>query len=669
MIPKKIAAEIKDLRREIEEHDRLYYLLDSPKISDTEYDQRMRRLAELENLYPQEIRPDSPTQRVSGFYSSELKASPHVVPMLSLDNVYAESEFMAWHARLIKTLGASSLPALIIEPKIDGLSCSITYSRGIFVKAATRGDGQTGEDVTANVRTIRSIPLRLTNPATTEIPDTLELRGEIYLTFEDFKKINATEERAGREPFVNPRNCAAGSLRQKDPRITAERRLRFFVHSYGICEGVNIKSHTQFREICRALGLPTAPAQLLTATKDVLRYYHDFKEQTLPRIAYPVDGLVVKVDDYANRGRLGETAKSPRWAVAFKYPAQQASSKILSVISSIGRTGTITPVAKIDPVFCAGATISSVTLHNFDEIGRLDIRIGDRVLIERAGEVIPKIIKVIPDERRGQEKRISPPQECPSCRGPVSKDADAVAYRCLNPSCPAQIKQRILHFSSREAMDIRGLGEAAVEQLVERGLVGDIADIYKLAKIDLIGLDLFADKKADNLLAQIADSRSRPLCKLIYGLGIRHVGEKTAETLAALYSIKDLSLASEDYLEKIPEIGPVVSRSIVDFFASPQTSYLLERLLAAGLNTRRDTAINRDSRLAGKSFVLTGELAALGRAQAQLIIKSMGGKCASSVTTKTDYVVVGENPGSKLRKARELEVKILDEKEFLELIT
>jgi len=667
MVPPETLSEIEKLRGEIREHDRRYYLLDSPKISDTEYDMLMRKLKDLEERWPESVSPDSPTQRVGGRASADFKPVRHAAPMLSLDNVYNEEEFNAWNARLEKLLPANERPVFVVEPKIDGLSCAVTYENGVLVRAATRGDGEIGEDVTPNARTIRSIPLRL-GAARRHAPKLLELRGEVHITFEDFKKINDAEKKLGHEPFANPRNCAAGSLRQKDPRVTAGRRLRFYVHSYGVCEGVPIASHSEFRKLCGEYGLPICPAESFKNAESVARYYHNFKEHELPDLAFPVDGIVVKVDDYAQQKRLGFTSKSPRWAVAFKYPAQQATSVVESVVFSVGRTGAITPVAKVKPVLCAGVTISSVTLHNFEEIKRLGLRIGDSVLIERAGEVIPKIVKVVSEHAADRKSGILPPKSCPACGGPVVKEEEFVALRCINPSCPAQLKRLLLHFASRSAMDIRGLGEAVVDQLADTGRVKSIADIYTLDKSDLMKLDLFADKKAENLLSEIASSRSKPLAKLLYGLGIRHVGEKTAETLAALYSLNELASAPADDLEKIQEVGPIVAAAIREFFAAKEARHLLKRLAESGLNFQKDKSQAGNGALSGKTFVLTGELSTMTREEAAAKIKNLGGKTSSSVSAKTDFVVAGSKPGSKLRKAQEIGVRVIEENEFKELI-
>ena len=664
MLPPKTRVEIDRLRREIGEHDRRYYVEDSPVISDTEYDGLMRRLKELEAAHPDAVTPESPTQRVGGAAVSDFKPARHATAMLSLDNVYTEEELREWHARLIKNLPSGEPPVFIIEPKIDGLSCALTYESGRLARAATRGDGETGEDVTLNARTIHSIPLSLGASA----PKRLEVRGEVYISFADFSKVNADEEKAGREPFVNPRNCAAGSLRQKNPAVTAKRRLRFLAHSFGVWEGgTAVASESEFLSSCAAFGIQPVEHDRAESLEEVIRFYHDFKQKRLPKLAFAVDGIVVKVDSYAQQKRLGFTAKSPRWAVAFKYPAQQASTTVEKVEFSVGRTGTITPVAKVKPVFCAGVTISSVTLHNFQEIERLGLRVGDQVLIERAGEVIPKVVKVAADLRTGQEKAIAPPKTCPACGGQVVKEEQFVAYRCDNPSCPAQLKRLLLHFASRPALDMQGLGEAVVDQLVDSGRIKDVAGLYELKKEDLLKLELFADKRADNLLAQITESKGRPLERLVFGLGIRQVGEKTAETLAQLYDLDGLAEASSEELTKIPEVGPIVAASIHGFFHSPETKRLLARLRAAGLNFKRSEKKATGAKFAGQTFVFTGELETMTREEAEEKVKSLGGKASGSVSAKTAFVVAGPNAGSKLRKATELGVKVLSEMEFLEL--
>ncbi|MBI3551713.1 MAG: NAD-dependent DNA ligase LigA [Elusimicrobia bacterium] len=664
MAAKGFPAEIERLRDEIRAHDRRYYIEDAPVISDTEYDRLLKRLQDLEAAHPGSVRPDSPTQRVGGGVATDFKSVKHAVPMLSLDNTYSADEVRQWHERVVKLLPKSETPAFVVEPKVDGLSCALTYENGLLIRGATRGDGEAGEDVTPNVRTLKNVPLSLSGRA----PSRLELRGEVVMYQADFEALNASELKAGREPFVNPRNCAAGSLRQKDPKITAARRLRFIAHSFGVWEGGKaVESHTGFLDACAGLGFQTNPRWRKNGIDALVDFFDQFRELVIPNLPFGVDGVVVKVDSYAQQKMLGFTAKSPRWAVAFKYPAQQASTSVDAVEFSVGRTGTITPVAKVKPVFCAGVTISSVTLHNFDEIARLGLKIGDRVMIERAGEVIPKIVKVVGSSKGGRE--IKAPKTCPSCGGRILKEEGFVAYYCGNPSCPAQLKRTLLHFASRQAMDIQGFGEETVDQLVDSGRVSAIADIYSLPKEDLLKLALWKEKKADNLLAQIEASKNRPLSKLINALGIRQVGEKTAESLAEGFSLDELAAASPEDLRRIPEIGPVVAESIVGFFKAPEVKGLLAKLKKAGLNFKKMApSAPAGSALAGKTFVFTGELSGMSRDEAGEKVKALGAKTSSSISAKTSFVVAGDSPGSKYQKAKALGVTILTEAEFLKLV-
>ncbi len=666
-VPPKIRAEIDVLRDEIREHDRLYYLLDAPKISDTEYDMLMRRLKDLEAGYPAALTPDSPTQRVSGGVSPEFAPVRHAAPMLSLDNAYGEDEIRQWHERVLRLLPAGEKPDYVVEAKIDGLSCALTYDDGRLVRGATRGDGEVGEDVTANARMVHNVPFRL-KPIRGSVPKSLEIRGEVVMLSEDFKRVNEAQKASGREPFANPRNCAAGSLRQKDPRVTAKRRLRFFVHSFGSWEGgPEVGSHTEFLAASKAMGFVVEPYEVYDSIEGVIGRYRDFRENVLPKLPYAVDGLVIKVDSYPQQRRLGLTSKSPRWAVAFKYPAQQASTVVEKLFASVGRTGTLTPVAQVKPTYCAGVTITNVSLHNFDEVERLGIHEGDSVLIERAGEVIPQVVKVT--ERKKGARRFLPPKKCPVCGGRVGKEPEFVAYYCENPSCPAQIRRGLLHFASRPALDIHGLGEAVVEQLTASGRVKDFADLYTLTKDDFLALPLFADKRAENVLAQIEASKQKPLSKLVYGLGIRHVGEKTAETLAEQFGLDALARASADDLQKVPEIGPIVAQSLAEFFATPEVQDLLARLRKAGLNFSKLERPKTGSPLAGKTFVFTGELSSMTREEAAEKVKSLGAKASGSVSAKTSYVVAGQSPGSKLQHALRLGVAILSEPDFLKLVS
>ncbi len=654
-------AEISALRAEIREHDRRYYEMAAPTIADAEYDALLARLKALEDAHPELKSSDSPTRKVGGAASSSFAPVKHAQPMLSLDNTYNEDEIRAWNDRVLKNLPPGEKPVYILEQKLDGLSCALTYENGRFARAATRGDGETGEDVTENVRFVGNVPEGLKGPTS---PESLEIRGEIVLFFEDFKRINDAEEAAGRPVFVNPRNCAAGSLRQKDPQVTKRRHLKFFVHSYGDWRPAHgLSGHWAFLAKCRRLGFSVEPSITANSIDEVVARYNTFRDDGVAKLPYAVDGLVVKVDSFSQQKRLGFTAKSPRWAVAFKYPAQQATTVVQGVEYSVGRTGTITPVAKLEPVFCAGVTISSVTLHNFEEIGRLGIHVGDRVLIERAGEVIPKVIKVVEKARGGKE--ITPPKKCPDCGSPVVKEDELVAYRCDNVSCPAQLRRTLEHFASRPAMDIVGLGDSAVDQLIGKGLVRDVSGIYDLTKEQLLGLELFADKKADNLLDQIKASKAKTMDRVLFALGIRHVGEKTAETIAERMDLDALLNASTGDFSAAPDIGPTVAKSLHDFFSSKTGKTLISRLRASGLTMHRpERTIAAGAPFAGMTFVFTGALSKFTREDAEEKVKSLGGKASGSVSAKTTYVVYGADAGSKLKKANELGVKAITELEF-----
>jgi len=658
--------EIEALRAELTRHERLYYVDDSPEISDGEFDALMNRLKALEAAHPELASDDSPTRRVGGARSNTFAPVPHRIPMLSLDNCYSPEEFLEWHERVKKGLKGEPFD-MVVEAKIDGLSCSIEYEKGRLVRASTRGDGETGEDVTLNVRTIKSVPLRL---GLSLAPEVFEARGEVYMGKKDFEALREAALTEGKKDVpVNPRNAAAGSLRQKDPAVTAARRLNFIAHSYGYLEGlVEPDSHWEYLNICRGLGfnISTIGNRPCRSAEEVLAVYAEYSEKRFI-LPYEIDGLVIKVDSLKQRGLLGFTSKSPRWAIAFKYPAQQATTTVKAVEFSVGRTGAITPVAALEPVKCGGVTISSATLHNFDEIGRLGLKTGDRVVIERAGEVIPKVVKVVASARTGAEKEILPPKACPSCGAEVFKDAEEVAFRCVNPSCPVQFKRALLHFASRDAMNIEGFGESSTEQLVDKGLVKGFPDIYRLKKADLLGLELFKDKKADNLLAQIAKSKEQPLSRLIYALGVRHIGEKNARTLAQHFkTMAAFMAAGEEELARVNDVGPVIAHAVMEFFKSGQTRRLMEELSLLGLNMVEPESKVGD-RLNGKTFVFTGELKTLTRDEAQAKVRALGGKETSSVSAKTSYVVVGADPGSKFDKAKKLGVPVLTEEEFLKL--
>jgi len=671
-----IKKEIESLRKEIKQHDYLYYVLNQPEISDAEYDKLMKRLQDLEKKYPQFITADSPTQRVSGVVTELFKPVKHATMMLSLDNTYSPEEVKEWDERVKKGLKGEKFE-YVVEPKIDGVSTALTYEKGIFSLGATRGDGETGEEITVNLKTIHSIPLSLLPTPRQSLPNFLEIRGEVYMDKKDFERLNEEMKSKGESPFANPRNSAAGSLRQKDPRVTAMRPLKFFAHSYGKVElgkGAStskIVTHWEYLQMLKGLGIRTIEqAKLCRNIDEVITYCKEWEEKR-DALPYEIDGMVIKVNSLAQQERLGWTLKSPRWAIAYKFPARQATTKIKNIIVQVGRTGIITPVAELEPVECAGVTISHSTLHNFDEIKRLGVKVGDTVLIERAGEVIPKVVKVIESKRTGKEKEFKLPSKCPECGGPIVKEKEEeVAYRCINPSCPAQLARGLIHFAKRETMDIEGLGESVVDQLVKRKMVKDFADIYFLKKEDLLQLELFADKKAENLLTAIEASKNQPLGRLLYALGIRHVGEKAAQVLAGRFHIMDnLMKASVENLTSIYEVGPVMAESVVKFFRQEGTKKLIEKLKKVNLKMEEEVKKKIGPQpLAGKTFVFTGELKSFTRPDAETKVKELGGNPTSSVSKKTDYVVVGENPGSKYTKAKELGVKILTEEEFIKLI-
>jgi len=658
--------EIEKLRETLSHHDYLYYVLAQPEISDSEYDRLYKQLQALEKQFPDFITPDSPTQRVGGELTGGFATVGHRVPMLSLDNTYNENEVLEWDDRLEKGLAMTEFD-YVVQPKIDGVSASLIYENGRFVRGATRGDGENGEDITANLRTLRSIPLRLRSP----YPRFFDVRGEVYMERKDFSHLNAQMEKHGEEKFANPRNAAAGSLRQKDPAITATRPLRFLVHTLGVVEGLTWKTDWEFLKACIQMGLPTPPmAQRCETIMECMRHCRRL-EKDREDLAFDIDGTVIKVNAYALREKVGVTAKSPRWAIAYKFEAQQAITQVLNIVASVGRTGTITPVAKLKPVSCGGVTISNASLHNFDEIKRLGVKIGDTVIVQRAGEVIPQVVSVIEDQRTGKEKTFVVPTVCPECGSPIVKEKEIdVAYRCVNPGCPAQLIRGLIHFAGRDAMDIEGLGEAAVIQMTDKKLVKDIADIYSLTKKEVLQLELFADKKADNLLSAIEKSKTQPLSRVLYGLGIRHVGEKVAYILAQKYQTMDaLSAATQVDLQSVFEVGPVLAESIVSYFKLPTTQTLLRKLKRAGLTMKEEVTKRRGSQpFQGKTVVFTGELKKYSRPEAERMVREYGGNATGSVSAKTDYVVIGKEPGSKYAKAQKLGVKVLSEKQFLKLL-
>ena len=663
----KAKREIEKLRDEINHHDYRYYVLSEPEVSDKEYDQLMRKLKDLEEKFPDLVSPVSPTQRVSGEVVEGFKTVKHKIKMYSLDNAYTVDEVKKWQKRIKKLLPKEKIE-YTVELKIDGVSASLTYRKGKFTIGATRGDGITGEDITLNLKTIRGIPLSLIGK---DFPDFLEVRGEVYMDMNDFQALNKEKARNKESLFANPRNATSGSLKLLDTGLTAKRKLSYFIHSFGSIEPAKaVRSHGEFLKKAKDWGLRTNPSSKSCKDIDEAIDYCIKWQEKRSSLTYEVDGMVIKVNYLTQQKELGHTLKSPRWAIAYKFPAHQATTKINNIIVQVGRTGTLTPVAELEPIECGGVTISRATLHNFDEIERLDARIGDRVIVERAGDVIPKIIKVVSSVRKGKENKFKIPHYCPECNGKVAKEKEEdVAYVCINPSCPTQLERGLLHFASRGALDIEGMGESVVQQLVSKKMVKAFTDIYSLKKEDLLKLELFKDKKADNLLVAIEKSKTQPLSRLLFALGIRHVGEKAAFVLAQKYgSLDKLMQVRVDELQNIRDIGSVMAQSIVDFFRQEQTKKIIEKLEKIGVNTREQIMKQKSSKLSGKTFVFTGDLINFTRSQAQNIVRDLGANFSSSVSKNTDFVVIGQNPGSKLQKARQLDVEIINEDDFNKII-
>jgi DNA ligase (NAD+) len=664
-----IEKQINTLRAEIRRHEELYYLDDNPEISDEEYDALLEKLRKLEQQHPDLITPDSPTQRVGGRPAEGFPEFVHRRPMLSLDNSYNIDELRAFDARCRKLAGARAIE-YVAELKIDGLSLSIHYDDRVFVRGVTRGDGTRGEDVTSNVRTIRSIPLKLRDDAK-RVAREIEVRGEAYLPRKVFEKINRERGDGGEPRFANPRNAAAGTLRQLDPSITARRRLGMFAYDVLAGERKAFDSHWEALNWLESAGLRVNKNRALCDSIEAVIEFCNRMETKREELDYEIDGVVVKINSTAMQEDFGATGKAPRWAIAYKYPARQATTRVNEILVSVGRTGALTPVAMLDPVPLGGVTVSRSTLHNEDEIRRLGLKIGDWVLIERGGDVIPKVLKVIESKRTGKEKRFKMPDKCPVCGGLVSRPEGEAVSRCIAADCPAQLIGKILHFASRRAMRIEGLGFALADQLIEKKMVRDVADIYSLTVTDLVSLERMAKKSATNVLNQIEASKSRELSNLIYGLGIRHVGERTAGILAREFgSLKRLSQASVEELDNVHEIGLTMAESIHDWFADEGNARLCERLHAAGVRTELEKSATTEEpqTFAGKIFVLTGTLPTMTRDEATAVIAARGGRVTSSVSKKTDFVLAGAEPGSKLDKATQLGVKVLDENEFKKMI-
>jgi len=665
-----IEKTIAKLRDEIRRHDELYYLQENPEISDREYDALIEKLRELETKHPDLVTPDSPTQRVGGRPAESFPEFIHRVPMLSLDNSYSIDELRAFDERCRK-LADGKPPEYVAELKIDGLSLSVHYEDGVFVRGVTRGDGFRGEDVSSNVRTIRSVPLKLRDTGKRASRE-IEVRGETYLGRRIFERINAEREEAGEARFANPRNAASGTIRQLDPSITARRRLEMFAYDVFAGQRKAFATHWEALNWAESAGFRVNENRALCPSIDEVVDFCNRMEAKRDDLDYEIDGVVVKVNSTALQDQFGATGKAPRWAIAYKYAARQATTRVNDIVVQVGRTGALTPVAMLEPVQLGGVTVSRSTLHNEDEIERLGLKIGDYVLVERGGDVIPKVVKVIESKRTGKEKKFHPPVKCPVCGGLISRPEGEAVSRCIAADCGAQLTGRLLHFASRRAMRIEGLGLALAEQLLDRKLVKDVADLYTLTIDDLASLDRMAEKSASNVLAQIEESKTRDLWHLIYGLGIRHVGERTAGILARHFgSLERLAAASVEELDEIHEIGLTMAESIHDWFADSGNRELCDRLTRSGVRTKlagASTDKQTGQLFAGKVFVLTGTLPDMTRDEAREFIESNGGRVTGSVSKKTDFVLAGADPGSKLDKANQLAVKVIDEAEFKKML-
>ncbi len=665
---KKTAAEkrIAELRREIRRHDYLYYVKDSPVISDREYDRLYRELVDLEAEFPELITPHSPTRRVGGEAQKEFRPFRHRIPMLSIDNTYSEEELRQFETRNRRLLPEAEF-TYTVELKIDGVSVALIYHNGVLAAGATRGDGVTGDDVTANLKTVRSIPLNLEGD---RAPPELEVRGEVYIEKARFARINRDQEERGETVYANPRNLAAGSLKQLNPAVTSTRSLKCWIYAAPSPRELGVEGQHRLLEKLEELGFPVEPNyRYCRDIEEVISCCRRWREKK-NRLGYMVDGLVIKVDSFALREELGATSKSPRWQIAYKFPAEQKETRLENITVQVGRLGTLTPVAELAPVVISGTTVRRAGLHNQDEIDRKDIRVGDRVLVEKAGEIIPQVVSVLKEKRTGEEKKFRMPGRCPACSRPVTRAEGEVAHRCLNISCPPQVRERIGHFASRTAMDIRGLGPKLIEQLAARGLVSAPPDLYRLKKEDLVELERVGEKSAGNLLRAIAASRDRPLERLIYGLGIRHVGRTAARILVGEgLDLEKLAQDPPEELERIPEIGPIIARSIAGFFANPGNREVVEKLKEHGVGAGPAAgSAPRSGELAGMTVVFTGSLERYSRTEAEELAAGLGGRPSSSVSSRTNLVVAGENPGSKLEKAKKLGIKVISEREFAKLV-
>lgn len=660
---------ITKLRKEIEKHNRLYYEEARPEISDFEFDILMKQLVDLETKFPDLLTPDSPSQRVGGAPLKSFKTVTHKIPMMSLDNTYSLEEVRDFDERVKKNLNKSEIEYWA-EEKIDGVSISLHYEKGVLAYAVTRGDGKHGDDVTENIKTIRNVPLKLMAESG-KLPAHLEVRGEIYISRKQFEAINRQKEKEGEELFANPRNACAGTLKQLDPKEVARRKLDIFVHGFGVVEGGKFfKTHSEVVEWFKVLGFKIIPNHKLCRNVEEIQEFIEQFSRRRENLGYETDGLVVKVNPLDQQKALGATSKSPRWAIAYKYPAEQKETVLEDILIQVGRTGVLTPVAVLKPVSVSGTTVSRASLHNADEIERLDARIGDHVMIEKSGEIIPKVIKVLSEKRKGALKKFHFPEKCPVCGSKVEKNEEEVAICCVNASCPAQLKGHVRHYAQRDAMDIEGLGAVWIEQFVDKGLIKDLSDIYHLDFETIKNLERMGEKSTENLFKGIEESKTRSLYRLIFGLGISDVGERSAYLLAQHFkTLKKIQDASEDELTSLREIGPNTAKSIRGFFSEPANLKMIERLRKAGVRFDIVEKVKAATPFSGKTVVITGTLEKYERKQAEALIRGLGGHPSGSISKKTNYLVAGENAGSKLTKAKDLGIEILSEKEFISLLT
>jgi DNA ligase (NAD+) len=659
---KDIKKQIEQLRSEIRDHDYRYYVLNQPVISDRQYDLLFSQLKELEDANPQFITEDSPTRRVSGQPIEGFATARHSVPMLSIDNTYSPEEMRAFDTR-VKKLLEGAVYDYVVELKIDGLAINLRYEYGRLVTAATRGDGRTGDDVTANVRTIRAVPLILLNQE--DVPDVLDVRGEVYMPISSFTELNRQKAQAGEQAFANPRNAAAGTLKLLDSRETARRNLSFFAYATGEISHPIAESHYETLQAFKKLGLPVNPnIQCAKNIDEVIEICNSWADRR-GELPYQIDGMVIKINSLSQRQILGFTGRAPRWCMAYKFAAEQAQTTVESIDVQVGKSGILTPVANLKPVLLAGTTVKRASLHNFDQLERLDVRVCDSVIIEKAGEIIPQVIEVKKELRPVHTTAFEPPKSCPNCGGQVKKDADGVYLRCINPHCLGQLKEKLCYFAGRGQMDIEHLGEALIEQLVDAGLVKNFADIYTLTKDDLIQLERMADKSAQNVVDSIEASKTRPLWRFIAGLGIRHIGGQTAQILAEQFgSLDALMKANLADFDEVEQIGPKIAESVYEYFQDEKNLLIIRELLSAGVKPTHQQ-MQKSDKFAGKSIVITGTLESMTRQQAEQAVKQAGGKVSSSVSKKTDFVLAGENPGSKLLKAQELGIEIINEDQFM----